>query len=409
MTVEPITDDAGNLLGPEAVADPYGFFGALREDDPVHWNERYRSWVITRYADVAAAFRDERFSADRIGPYLEASSRTMDGGLRATFAVLSDWLVFKDPPDHTRLRRLVHRAFTPRAVTRMQERVASIADELIDAFADDGEADLIESFAYPLPAIVIAEMLGVPAEDRDLFKRWSDDLSGLVFGGMEDPNRHRRAVSGMAELVEYLEGLIQRYTAQPEENLITSLVRAREEHDQLSEAEVVATCTLLLFGGHETTTNLIGNGLLALLEHPAERRRLQEDPALTKGAVEEILRFDGPAKAVARLMKDDVVLHGRTLRRGDRVFLVPAAANRDPRQFAEPDRFDVGRGDSSHLGFGFGIHYCLGAPLARLEGTIAIRLLLERLPSLALAAESLDWHPVLLSRGLRRLPVVFGT
>ena len=402
---ERVTDD---LLSPEAVRDPYAYFGRLREEVPVHYNERYRSWVITRYEHIVEAFKDPRFSSDRITPFLEQKSEEIERvGMTETFEVLADWLVFKDPPDHTRLRRLVHRAFTPRAVQRMQDRVELLARQLLEELPVEGEVDLIEDFAYPIPAIVIAEMLGVPPSDRELFKRWSDDISALVFGGLEDPGRYERAASGMLELVTYLNTLIDRYASEPEDNLISALVQAQEHGDSLTPAEVVATCTLLLFGGHETTTNLIGNGLLALMQHPKQLHYLREHPQDLRGAVEEFLRYDGPAKAVVRAIAEDVELDGHRLRTGDRVFLVPAAGNRDPRAFREPDRLDVARDGPQHLGFGLGMHYCLGAPLARLEGSLAIGEVLRQFESFELATDDLSWQPVLLSRGLEKLPVRF--
>jgi cytochrome P450 len=394
-----MTATQADLLSPEAVADPYPLLAELREHDPVHWSERYRSWFVTRYADVDAALRDPRFSSDRIAPYRRArlEGPDTDPAVRAAFGVLEDWMVFKDPPDHTRLRKLLSRAFTPRAVERVRPRIAEIADELLDELgrAGDGTADLIGDYAYPLTSSVVAEMLGVPRADRARFKDWSDRITGLVFGGMGDPDRHTDGADGMAELTAYLRDLVEDHEG---DDLLTALIRARDEGDALTHDEVVSTGVLLLFAGHETTTNLIGNGILALLRHPSES---PEAP----GLVEELLRWDGPAKTIARLMATDVELGGRTLRAGDRVFLSPAAANRDPAVFEDPDRLDVSRKPGRQLGFGVGLHYCLGAPLARLEARIAIPAALERFPAMRLADEPLTWHPVLLSRGLHHLPV----
>ena len=401
-----IEDD---LLGAEAVRDPYAYFGRLRDTEPVTYNERYRSWVVTSHRHCAAAFKDPRVSSDRISPFVASKlDGDTDPRLRATFDVLADWLVFKDPPDHTRLRRLVHRAFTPRSVEKMRVRVEELAEELLDGIVREGRSDLLHAFAYPLPAIVIAEMLGVPPEDRDRFKEWSDQITALVFGGLEDPGRHVRAATGMAELVDYLTWLLRRYEAEPDDNLMSALVEAREHDDALTEAEVIATCTLLLFGGHETTTNLIANAVVALLEHPAQAAALREGRVDTREAIEELVRYDGPAKVVVRQIgREPVELGGRTLEPGQRVFLVPASANRDPEVFADPDRLNLARERNAHLGFGVGIHYCLGAPLARLEAGIAIPRILQRLPELALDTDELSWHPILLTRGLTSLPVRF--
>ncbi|MCW0212083.1 MAG: cytochrome P450 [Pseudonocardia sp.] len=398
-----------DLLSPDAVDDPYPMMAALREQDPVHWSERYRSWFVTRFDDVDACLRDERFSSDRIAPYRRArlDREGTDPGVRAAFGVLEDWMVFKDPPDHTRLRKLLSRAFTPRAVERIRPRIGEIADELLDGFAGRGGTDLVGDYAYPLTASVIAEMLGVPREDRHLFKDWSDRITGLVFGGLGDTDRHSEGAQGMAELTEYLSGLVAAHEREPADDLLSALISARDAGDSLSHDEVIATGVLLLFAGHETTTNLIGNGLLALLRHPDQRARLAADPALIDGTVDELLRFDGPAKTVARLMAADVELRGRTLRKGERVFLCASGANRDPAVFTDPDRLDVTRSGARSLGFGVGLHYCLGAPLARLEAAIAIPRALDRLAGLRLTGEALEWHPVLLSRGMRRFPVEF--
>ncbi|SDG80211.1 cytochrome P450 [Pseudonocardia oroxyli] len=395
MTVLGPGSTRADLLSPEAVADPYPLLAELRQHDPVHWSERYRSWFVTRYADVDAALRDPRFSSDRIAPYRRArlDGPDTDPSVRAAFGVLEDWMVFKDPPDHTRLRRLLSRAFTPRAVERIRPRVAQTAAELLDELGP--EADLIGEYAYPLTSSVVAELLGVPRADRHRFKDWSDRITGLVFGGMGDPDRHADGADGMAELTAYLADLVDGHEG---DDLLTALIRARDEGDSLTHDEVVATGVLLLFAGHETTTNLIGNGILALLRHPSEA----PDAA---GTVDELLRWDGPAKTIARLMATDVELGGRTLRTGERVFLCPAAANRDPAVFADPDRFDVSRRPGRQLGFGIGLHYCLGAPLARLETSIAIPAALRRFPAMRLRDEPLSWHSVLLSRGLHHLPV----
>ncbi|MQA13843.1 MAG: cytochrome P450 [Pseudonocardiaceae bacterium] len=400
-----------DLLGDDAVADPYPHFAALREHDPVHWSEKYRSWFITRFDDVSGAMRDERYSSDRISPYRRAKldGPGTDPAVRSAFGVLENWMVFKDPPDHTRLRKLLTSAFTPRAVERIRPRVAELADELLDAVTSRGStrADLISDFAYPLTASVIAEMLGVPREDRERFKDWSDQITGLVFGGMGDPDRYAGGANGMAELTAYLSDLVRAHEQEPADDLLSALISARDEGDALSHDEVISTGVLLLFAGHETTTNLIGNGLLALLEHPDQRAALEADPATAALAVEEVLRYDGPAKTVVRLMAADVELRGRTLGRGDRVFLSPAAASRDPAVFDDPGRLDLTRRQGHRLGFGVGPHYCLGAPLARLEAAIAIPRALQRLPGLGLTAEPLHWHAVLLSRGLLSLPVQF--
>jgi len=392
------------------VREPERFFARLRAEDPVSWNEQHRAWVVTRHADVVAALRGPHLTAERIRPFRERADPPAGSVLDRSLAVLERWLVFKDPPDHERLRRLVSRAFTPSIVRARASQITALVDGLLDDLEDAAGAtstavDLVQRFAYPLPAVVIAEMLGVPAGDRDRFKAWSDQLTTMVFGAHDRPDRFEVGAGGLSELAAYLADLVAHYERHPADNLITVLL-AREGDDALDRDELVATATLLLFAGHETTTNLIANATLALLGAPGEAKRLRQDPALLPSAVEEFIRFDGPAKATMRLVAQDHDFAGAPLRRGDRVFLMNCAANRDPAEFADPDVLDVGRHPNAHVGFGFGVHFCLGAPLARLEVACAVGRLLARFPDLALADEPLDWHPTVLSRALLRLPVL---
>ncbi len=398
-----------DLLSPELVADPYPALARLRAEAPVCWSERHGAWLVTRFDDVSAGFRDPRLSSDRVGSFLpdRPSARREAAEDDPTARILSNWMEFKDPPDHTRLRRLVQKAFTPRTVESLRPRVQEIVEALLLDLARAGRADLVRSFAYPLPAIVIAEMLGVPVEDRDLFKGWSDDVLGLVFGaGASD--RHVRARRGFRELEAYMDGMLRRARAHPADDLLSALAAAEEQGDVLSRDEVIGTCVLLLFGGHETTTNLLGTSVWLLHRHPEARERLRREPGLFPQAIEEFLRFDGPSKMMVRWPIEDLELRGRKIRRGERVFLLQNAANRDPEAFSEPDRLDLSRRPNAHLGFGFGIHYCLGAPLARLEAQLALPALLRRFPDLRVETDTPEWNPTLLSRGLRSLPVSTG-
>ena len=314
--------------------------------------------------------------------------------------------MFTDPPVHTRLRGLVNKAFTPRVVANLEPRITTVIDDLLVGLRDQDEFDLIGSFSYPLTAIVIAEMLGVPPADREQFKRWSDDLMVLVFGALDVPDRHARGESALQELAAYLADLARKRADDPRDDLMTRLVQAEDDGETLTREETAAMCTMLLFAGHETTTNLIANGALALLQHPDQLRLLRSNPALIRSAVEEMLRYDGPVKSLIRVAAEDHERHGQQLRRGDRVFLMVGAANRDPRRFPEPERFEIARVDTGdHLGFGFGIHYCLGASLARVETGVGITALLHSFPDLALADDELVWQPTLISRSLKRLPV----
>lgn len=400
-------DVNADLLSDEAVRDPAAVFGRLRETAPVHWNDHHHAWVFTRHADLTAAARNPYLSAERITPFAAAIRRATESSrMDETLALLADWMVFRDPPDHTRLRRLVSKAFAPAVSRARTPSIIATIDALLDDVDQDHPFDLIKSLAYPLPAIVIAELLGAAPADRDLFKTWSDQITSLVFGATARPDRYERAAAGMLELRDYLLGRIAYFERRPADNLITLLLE-EEDDDALTREELVATCILLLFGGHETTTNLIGNGVLALLTHPDQLTMLRTDNTLIPSAIEEVLRFDGPTRATVRMVKEDHELHGHPLRAGERVFLLNPAANHDPEAFPNPDRFDVTRNPTNHLGFGFGVHYCLGAPLARLEGRMAIGALIRRFPAVRLAANpaELRWHPTMLSRGLLDLPV----
>tara|TARA_B110000438_G_scaffold278890_1_gene302838 strand:+ start:1602 stop:2831 length:1230 start_codon:yes stop_codon:yes gene_type:complete len=405
--MNPIIDD--EVLRPDRVQDPHSYFRLMREQDPVHWNEKYRAWFIHRYDDVTGALRENRFSSARIQPALDRLSAEQREERQPTYDVLMDWLVFRDPPDHTRLRKLVSRAFTPRAVESWRLRATQVVDETLHELADRSSVDLITDFAYPIPAVVIAEIMGVPPNDRDIFKEWSDAVMVLVFGarGLED--RRLKAQHGLMELAAYLGDLVKFHREHPEENIIGNLIAAQEGDDTLSDQEIVANLVLFLFGGHETTTNLIGNGVHALLANPEQLDKYRLDPeGLTKTMVEEILRYDGPSKMEVRTISDDLSMRGQTLRKGDMAYLVQHAANRDPEHFHNPDQFNIEREPNNHIGFGFGIHFCLGAALARLEGSIALERLLTCYPQLSASPEDPHWIPTMLSRGMESFPVSLG-
>jgi cytochrome P450 len=394
-----------DILRPDRLADPYPYFAAVLADEPVRWNERYRAWFVHKHADVLWALRDPSFSSDRVRPVYEQRLSEAQRAERApTFDVLGHWMVFMDPPRHTRIRKLVMPAFSPKAVASWRPRVEQVVAETVAGLAGVGEFDLVRDLAYPIPAVVIAELLGVPVEDRDRFKHWSDDILVLVFGA-EGEGHRERAQRGLVELTGYLRELIARYRAEPGDNLISRLVRSTAADPPLTEDELVATCALLVFGGHETTTNLIANGIRALLEHPAQLALLREDPARIGTAVEELLRFDGPSRMEVRRLVADVELRGRTMRAGDTVYLVQSAANRDPEVFDRPDTLDILREPNRHVGFGFGLHHCLGNFLARLEATVAIGAVVREMPTLAAGPTAPTFHPTLISRGMSTFPV----
>jgi cytochrome P450 len=396
---------AVNILSPEAVRDPYEYFAPVRAAHPVLWDPRYRSWLMTSHEVVSQALKDPRFSSDRIAPFIERklSGPDADPLVRQAFIVLRNWMVFQDEPNHMRLRSLVGKAFTPKSVGRMEERVRELTTELLAQIEPGSEFDLIERFAYPLPAMVIADILGVPTADRDRFRHWSEDVGALVSGGLDDPSRYERSASAMQELVAFFQDLLRHYRQHPADNVITALIRAREADDSLSEAEIIATCTLLLFGGHETTANLIASSMLALLRHPEQMEAFCEGRVPAKNAVEEFLRFDGPGKALVRVLADDAEYGGEVLRKGQRVFLVLAAANHDPAVFDDPDTLHLDRDARQHMAFGSGGHFCLGASLARLEATTALPILARALRDVRLADRELEWQPVFLTRGLQEL------
>ena len=396
-----------NLFRPDVQADPYPFYHRLRTEDPVYRDEEMRTWVLTRYADVVAIVRDPRFLADRIDPAMDALEEMGLAELRPLYRVLTRQILFTDPPDHTRLRRLVNKAFTPRAVEGMRAHIQQIVDGLLDAVEPSGRMDVIRDLAYPLPTVVIAEMLGVPPEDRDRFKKWSDDFA--VFLGTLTPAQEQsvQALKSVFEAQRYFHGVVTQLRQNPKENLLSALARAEEQGDMLTEEELLANSILLLAAGHETTTNLIGNGLLALLQHPDQLELLRDDPSLVESAVEELLRYNSPVQLTSRLVKEDLEIGGKQVWHNQWITLLLGAANRDPAQFPDPDRLDITRRDNRHVSFGQGPHFCLGAGLARLEGQIAISTVLRRLPKLRLATDRLRWHETPAFRGLTALPVTF--
>jgi cytochrome P450 PksS len=395
-----------DIFSPKFKANPYPIYARWRAESPVHCAnlpDKRTAWLITRYEDVAAVLRDERFGKDRFKtPELTAKQPWMP----KSFRPLAHNMLDQDPPDHTRLRALVHKAFTPRLVEDMRRRVQTLTDELLDAAERSGRMDLIRGYALPLPSTIIAEMLGVPAADRHRFHRWS---SAMVSADASKLSLFR-AMPNVLAFLRYVRKLIKRRRAEPSDDLAGALARADEAGDHLSEDELLAMIVLLLIAGHETTVNLIGNGTLALCTHPEQMQRLRDDPELIQPAVEELLRYDGPlAMATERFAREDVTVAGVAIPRDGLVFAVIASANRDERQFEKPDALDITRENNKHLAFGLGVHYCLGAPLARLEGQIAINTLLRRAPNLRLAVprEKLRWRRGLVLRSLEALPVTF--
>jgi len=363
-------------------------------------------WFLTRYADVETVLRDPRFSVERIrAPFIRDNLERLPSFIQQGAQALRSMLVI-DPPDHTRVRKLVNKAFTPRRIAALRPRIEAIVDDLLAPLDSSGRMDIIETLAGPLPAIVIAELLGVPAEDHRMFKAWAADIvAGL--GQATLAARQQRGESSIQKLLTYLSEIIAARRNEPRDDLISAMVTAQEENDALTDSELLATSNLLLIAGHETTTNLIGNGLLALLREPDELERLRTDDTLLPTGIEELLRYDGPVQATIRVAREDLEIDGNEIVAGSLLLVGVGAANHDPAVFDQPERLDVGRDPNPHLAFGFGAHFCLGAPLARLEAEVAFRALLERFPRLALETETPRYrnNPVL--RGLEALLVSY--
>ncbi|MGH2759855.1 MAG: cytochrome P450 [Actinomycetota bacterium] len=377
-------------------ADPYPAYARLRESEPVHRTEA-GTWVLSRYSDCAHALDDSAFGVEPPLEIREARRELTPPPL----AVLGETMLFRDPPDHTRLRSIVSAVFTPRAVERLQPRVEQIVDELLTAV--DGERmDLVEGFAHPLPVRVICELLDLPEADHEAIGAWSRDLAGVVDIPLDDRTVLDGARAAEA-LVAYFRDVVAERRRRPGADVLSVLATA----GTLTEPELLAVCVQLLFGGHETTQNLIANGALALLRHPEQLKRLRAEPSLLRSAVEEFLRYDGPGQLAGRWTKRPVVIAGRGIGAGEQVLLLLGSANRDPDVFDDPDDLDVGRRPNRHLTFGGGMHFCLGAPLARLEARIAFEALLRRFPRLELATDEPSWRPTLALRGLASLPVAF--
>lgn len=393
---------------PAVMAHPFDVYARLREEDPVHWSPSLKSWIVTRYTDVRDLLLSDDLSVNRLMGFYTALPPQDAELLRDIVHYLNLWLAFRDPPDHTRLRRILRHAFTPAAIDAMRPQIEGITAHLLDRLEGKGagKVDLIREYALLLPAFVIMDLLDVPRAMLDDFKAWSDDMAVFIGGARNSGDKYERAARGCRLMSDYFRSLIAERSANPKPGFLMDLINARDEGDSLSTDELVATCILILFAGHETTTNLIGNAVLTLLRHPDQLSRLRADPALIDSAIEEVLRYDGPTNALVRVVARDHDLHGRTLREGERVFVMVNSANRDPRAFDAPDTFDITRQTNRHLTFGQGIHLCLGARLAREEGKIAVLALLQRFPALALDPdEAPEWLDAMVPRGTRRLPV----
>ncbi|WP_437781640.1 cytochrome P450 [Sorangium sp. So ce1097] len=400
--------DPFRLQSPETLANPYPVYARLRQEAPVYFSAGYNGWLVTRYDHVAAGFRDPRLSAKRSSAFVTKLPDEVRQRLEPLRRNLASWALLLDPPEHTRIRSLINKAFVPRLVEGLRPRVEALVSDLLDAVAPAGRMDVLRDLGDLLPLLVIGEVLGVPAEDRHKLKGWSNALGGFLGAGRPTLEIAGGALSAVVELEDYFRGVIASRRQSPGSDLLSQLIVAEEQGMILGEQELLSTCCMLLFGGHETTKNLIGNGLLALLLHRPARDELRESPMLIGPAVEELLRYDSPVQWMSRMALEDIELDGVKIPKGDRAFLVLGAANRDPAQFPEPDRLDFHRSDIRHISFGLGVHYCAGAALARVEAQAAISTFLRRFPNAELASGSLNWRMNPGVRGLAAIPVELG-
>jgi pimeloyl-[acyl-carrier protein] synthase len=393
-----------NPLSPEFQSNPYAYYHGLRDAMPIYHWEHWQMWFLSRYNDCVAVLKDSRFGRELDDPSFRMQ---IPDSQRVLVEMQRDWMLLRDPPSHTRLKMLAHKAFTPRTVERMRSNIEALTDNLLDAIQDTHKLDLIADLASPLPVTVIADLIGVPHEDRPTFQRWSQALA-FTLELVDDPQIYDAASVVTEEFSAYLRDLIAERRKHPQEDFLTALIAAKEHDDVLTESEMIATIILLLVAGHETTVNLIGNGTQALLHHPDQWEKLKADPSLVRNAVEEMLRYDSPVQLTARIAHEDVTVDGQAIPKGGQVALLLGAANRDPQQFPDPDKFDITRtGADKHIGFGNGIHFCLGAPLARVEAEIAFKSILRKLPNLALTDQAPTYRSTYVLRGLASLPLTF--
>lgn len=393
-----------HLLDPEVLANPYPLFHRLRTEDPVHWDVFLHTWVVTRYTDVLEVLH--RFSADRTHTPAKLEALGL-GDMSPIAKLMVKQMLFMDPPAHTRLRSLASQAFSPARVAVLRTHIRDIVKRLLDDVQNSGEMDVIRDLGDPLPAIVTAEMLGVPTDDRHRLKAWSADFAEMLGNFQHNPEHAPRMLRAVEEMTTYFKDQVLAQRDHPREGLVQSLMTAEVDGDRLTEEEVVATCIVTMVGGLETTTNLIGNGVLTLLRHTEQMKRMRDDLSLIPSAVEEMLRYESPSQHTGRLAPEDVEMGGRLIRKGQAVMAVMAAANRDPERFPDPDRFDVSRSDNRHLAFGYAAHFCFGAALARVEGQEVFEAIARRLYDLELQPGTLTWRNNLGLRGMTSLPIKF--
>jgi cytochrome P450 len=386
--------------------NPFPLYEALQEHDPVHWSSAIRSWIITRYDDVRQVALSPTMSSDRLRPFYEAQRDDRREILSGVMRYLNEWLVFKAPPEHTRLRKMMNGVFSMPMVQSLAPQIRRTVDDLYVQLPHGRPFDFMQEVAVLLPAYVILDMMGVPRADFRMIKEWSDDLRLFIGTSRADEDKYRKARSGADQMSAYFRSLIAQRRSQLSDDVISKMLLAQDDRGGLSEDELIAMCMLVLFGGHETTTNLLGSAVVAMLEYPEQQQLLRGKPELIDSAVEEFLRYDGPSNSIARVVAVDHELHGKALRAGDRVFAMINAANRDPRRFERPHVLDIERSPNRHLTFGQGLHFCLGAPLARLEAKACLGALVSGFSSMRLGPGEVHWIDALVMRGPSSLPLV---
>jgi len=385
--------------------DPFPLYEALQEQDPVHWSEALRCWIITRYDDVRQIVRAPEISSDRLGPFYASQSDERREILSGLIRYLNEWLVFKAPPEHTQLRKLLNKVFSPAMVSNLEPSIQATVEHILDPLDTSQPVEFMHDIAVLLPAYVILDLMGLPRRDFPQLKTWSDQLRLFIGSARGDDDKYRKAREGADHMAEYFRRAIHARGAELGDDVISQLVRAWDEEPDLREDTLVATCMLILFGGHETTTNFLGSAVSTLIDHPEQRERLVAAPELIESAIEEFLRFDGPSNSIARVVVADHELHGKTLKQGQRLFAMINAANRDPRTFDNPHQVDIARNPNPHLTFGQGLHFCLGARLAKLESKLCVQEMMRRYPNMRHAPGEVQWLDALVMRGPMQLPL----
>ena len=387
----------------------HAVYGALQSESPVHWNSSLKGWVVTKYSDIRDVLSSEKFSVGKLQPFLDQASGPDKDKIATLVQIMRHWAPFLDPPEHGRIRMALQRGFMPRRIAELDSMIRSTVDGLLDAVIDNEEMEFISEFAFPLPTLVLAQMFGVPDKDIHRVKTWSGDIGQFVLGDTANGDKYRDACQSMVDMHEYFTFLVEHHIDKPQINLTSSLIESMSDPDGLTKEEIVSSLVLIMFAGHETTTKALGNCLLNFVRNEEQFRLLKENPELIPKSVEEFLRFDGSVPIMVRTVKESVQIRDELLKAGDRVFLVLSAGNRDPDHFDQPDKLDVTRERVPHIEFGYGIHTCLGAALARLEMKIALERILDRFTSFELIVpeENLEWHTEIMSHGVKSLNVRF--